>query len=141
MSTESKPAHLWRPGESANPGGRPGWLKEFRDLARENVPAALAKLMQFVDGKVINGGVEEKVPLRLQFQAVQELLDRTMGKAVQNTNLGIGFEPHEPQGETEKLISDIELAQQVAFMLDAGMRARTKLTELAAVSTGEPHEQ
>lgn len=129
-SIKQLPSSAWQPGESANPGGRPKWLKEFRDLAKENVPAALTKLMEFVNGKVKNGDTEEKVPLRLQFQAVQELLDRTLGKAVQTTNVGIGLEPPGPATETDRLLSDYELARRVAFALEGGMRAKSQLEEI-----------
>lgn len=125
------PSSAWQPGESANPGGRPKWLKEFRDLAKENVPAALSKLLEFVNGKVKNGDTEEKVPLRLQFTAVQELLDRTLGKSVQNSHIDVGLDnPSAPRSEREKLMDDMELARQIAFTLAQELHAQKVIQEL-----------
>lgn len=140
-STKPLPSSAWKPGESANPGGRPGWLKEFRDLARENVPEALKKLLEFVRGKVVNGDEEQKVPLRLQFQATQELLDRTLGKAVQTSHIDVGLDaPTVPMTEREKLLDDMELARRIAFTLAEGLHAQRQLSELPQ-SMGVPNGQ
>ena len=129
--TKQLPPSAWQPGESANPGGRPKWLKEFRDLARENVPEAVNKLLEFVRGKVQNGDEEQTVPLRLQFQAVQELLDRTLGKAVQTSHIDVGLDtPVIAMTEREKLMDDMELARRIAFSLAEGLHAQKQLQGL-----------
>src|SRR5665213_85610 len=69
----------WQPGVSANPGGRPRWLKEAREAMREHVPSAVAKIVEIMGGKV----GEEKVSIRMQMEAAREILDRVLGKPAQ----------------------------------------------------------
>ena len=72
MTDDVTVASKWQPGVSANPGGRPKWLKELRDQMREHVPAAIAKIVEVMSGKV----GEEKVSPRMQMEAAREILDR-----------------------------------------------------------------
>lgn len=64
----------WKPGKSANPGGRSKLEKDVRDLAREHSLAAiqrLAWLMENADSQ------------RTQAAAAEALLDRAWGRPAQ----------------------------------------------------------
>jgi hypothetical protein len=60
-------------GISANPSGRPKGVGEIRELARQYVPAALAKIAGLINSE------DEKVALA----ASQEILNRVFGRPLQ----------------------------------------------------------
>ena len=77
---------LFKPGNSANPGGRPKGLAEL--VRRETKDGA--ELVRFMLG-VLRG---RKQPLRYRLEAATWLADRGFGKALQQMELsGPGSEP------------------------------------------------
>jgi hypothetical protein len=67
------PNGFWLPGVSGNPLGKPKGAGEIRELAKQYVPDALAKIASLVRSN------DEKVALA----ASQEILNRVFGRAVQ----------------------------------------------------------
>jgi hypothetical protein len=133
-------ATKWQPGVSANPGGRPKWLKEMREQMREHVPAAVAKIVAIMGGKVDG----KDVTLRMQMEAAREILDRVLGKPAQ-TIQGPDESPLLPLNGNSLPV--IEVGRRVAFLLAQGLEAQ----ELARVGSapsldaleinGEPNGQ
>lgn len=77
---------LFKPGNSANPGGRPKGLAEL--VRRETKDGA--ELVRFML-RVLRG---QKQPLRYRLEAAAWLADRGFGKALQQMELsGPGAEP------------------------------------------------
>lgn len=73
---EKKKSHLFQPGVSGNPSGRPKRTQEEKDALqaiRELAPAAVAKLKKILDS--------EKVAPAVKLRACEIILDRTYGKA------------------------------------------------------------
>ena len=64
--------HLWKPGQSGNPKGRPRTPHDLPAMCREHTPEAVAKLVEIMrsddHGKALN--------------AVQQLLDRGWGRPI-----------------------------------------------------------
>lgn len=82
---KQKPAHLWKPGQSGNPAGKPKGARHFSTLIKEAIqkvaegedePADRLIVKQLVD-KAKNGDL----------QAIDRVLDRVDGKAEQTINL------------------------------------------------------
>ena len=67
------PKHLFKPGQSGNPGGRPKATYKIRDKALLYAPEAIDKLVEFMRGK----------DKKLALQAAMALLDRGCGKPAQ----------------------------------------------------------
>ena len=61
------------PGHTANPSGRPRVVEEIKELAREKVPAAFARICALIDS------ADERTALA----AAQEVLNRAYGKPTQ----------------------------------------------------------
>jgi len=74
--TKIKPAHLWKPGQSGNPGGRPKVLAEVRDLARLHTEDALSTLANIMKN--------EDAPPAARVSAAAHILDRGYGKPQQS---------------------------------------------------------
>lgn len=74
--TKVKPAHLWKPGQSGNPGGRPKVVAEVRDLARAHTEDALATLASIMKN--------EGAPPAARVSAAAHILDRGYGKPQQS---------------------------------------------------------
>jgi hypothetical protein len=79
-------AHLFKPGQSGNPGGKPAGFLEVTRLAREQGPASIAKLAELRD--------DPDTPPQVAAFCCEKLLDRGYGKAV----VSVGF-PVEMTGE------------------------------------------
>jgi len=62
--------HVWKPGESGNPGGRTIAHSECQRLAREASPKAIMRLIELVDSD------DERVALL----ASEKVLERAWGK-------------------------------------------------------------
>ena len=75
----------FRKGESGNPGGRPKEIAEIKALARQHGPAAIQKLVEYLDGS--DG--------KLSQAAAIALLDRGYGKPTQSMDLAIAQKTHE----------------------------------------------
>jgi hypothetical protein len=73
----------WAPGQSGNPGGRPGGVAEVRELARTHTAAAIERLVQ----EMTNGETSHA-----RIAAANALLDRAYGKPTQP----IGEDPEMP---------------------------------------------
>jgi hypothetical protein len=71
---------LFKPGNSANPGGRP---KGLAQLAREKTRDG-AELVEFMYGVLHN----KRQPMRLRMEAAGWLADRGFGKALQQVEVG-----------------------------------------------------
>jgi len=81
--TSGKKAHLWKPGQSANPGGRPKGSKLLRETARAMTMEAVNALKEALYATKIVGMKQEEVadhPTRIH--AAQVILDRGYGKPV-----------------------------------------------------------
>jgi len=98
LQTEYKrPEHLWRPGESGNPSGRPKdsvslvttlkqQLREHPELATDIIQALITKgksqdvsaikeMFDRIDGKVVETHrIEGEIPVVLKFMPARELL-------------------------------------------------------------------
>lgn len=101
---ESKKSHLWKPGESGNPAGRPK-IKRISDAYKaildEHGAEALAE-------RVYCDGLTAKNPSD-RLAAIQEMTDRVEGKAVQTTRIEQALDV-----QTAKVLS--ELAQRLVPM-------------------------
>ena len=117
MAEGDNSAVKWRPGVSANPGGRPAWLKEAREAMRVHVPTAVAKLVEIMGGTMQNG---EKVTIRMQKEAACEILNRALGLPVQ-TLQGPDEMPLIPDGSRA---AQLDMARRVAFLLAQGLQER-----------------
>jgi hypothetical protein len=72
-----RPPQLYRPGQSGNPGGRPGVVKELRERAREYSQQALDVLVAALSHKNVYARIA----------AAKELLDRGYGRPVTQVEL------------------------------------------------------
>ncbi|BAB50793.1 DUF5681 domain-containing protein [Mesorhizobium japonicum] len=62
--------HLWKPGVSGNPSGRPKTPEEVKEMLRALTPKAVQRLGEALDGD----------DQKLRVTAAQEILNRTLGK-------------------------------------------------------------
>ena len=71
----SKPAHLWKPGQSGNPGGRPKSIHKVQELARSKTEAMIGVLEEIA--------ASPKAPPAARVAAANSILDRGWGKSSQ----------------------------------------------------------
>jgi hypothetical protein len=82
-------SHLFQPGVSGNPSGRPKSDATIRDLARQQTEPAIQTLTDIMDNK--------KAPYSARVHAACALLDRGWGKPAQYTesvNVGMSFQDY-----------------------------------------------
>lgn len=89
MSTNTeekqKPAHLWKPGQSGNPAGKPKGARHFSTLIREAITKVADDTGTSDDKEIVRALVEKAKAGDLK--AVDMVLDRVDGKAEQTINL------------------------------------------------------
>ena len=107
-------------GKSGNPSGRPKLDPELKELAKAQTAAAIRVLAEIMKSK--------KSPAAARVAAVQALLDRGHGKAVQATELtdkdGANLFQRQYASEGERII---DTARRIAFVLGSGMKALDKI--------------
>lgn len=74
----ARPAHLWKPGQSGNPNGRPKVVGELKVLARAYTMEGLETLAEIMRDK--------KAPSAARVAAVGHILDRGYGKPTQHVS-------------------------------------------------------
>lgn len=107
-SVTDKRAHLWKPGQSGNPNGRPAVVKEIRDLAREHTIEAFGTLLAVCRN--------EDAPPAARVAAAAHILDRGYGKPTQNINATVNH---------VRTMTDAELLAFLAGTDEADSGART----------------
>ncbi len=95
----SRPGHLWKTGQSGNPGGRPKAALRVRDLARTHTETALKTLVD-----CLTSGDE-----RVRVAAATAILDRAWGKPIAAV-----AEPEETQPNELASLSEDELKAIIA---------------------------
>jgi hypothetical protein len=80
---ENRPPHLWKPGQSGNPSGRPKGLTAIMRAYQAAEPEARERLLQLMRSE--DGNVALK--------AAQYVIDRAYGKPVQAVSGPDGSEP------------------------------------------------
>ena len=96
---------LFKPGNSANPSGRPKVDKTVKALAREHTAAAISRLAEIVNDKTASASA--------QVQAATALLDRGWGKPLQQLEVG-----------EAGAFSDMDDKALDAFIASASLRLR-----------------
>ncbi len=95
--TSARSAHLWKPGESGNPAGRPK-IKRISDayasILDQHGAEALAE-------RVYCDALTAKNPSD-RLAAIQEITDRVEGKAVQTTRIEQALD-----GQTARVLADL----------------------------------
>jgi hypothetical protein len=83
-TTENKQrsqAHLWKPGQSGNPGGRPKGHGKIKEMARQNTEKAILTLVEALEATKVVGLAAIEVPdHQVRISAANALLDRGWGK-------------------------------------------------------------
>jgi hypothetical protein len=74
-----RPAHLFKPGQSGNPGGRPKEVMAVRELARRHTADAVRALVEIARNK--------KAQPAARVAAANAILDRGYGRVEQNLNV------------------------------------------------------
>ena len=70
---KARPAHLFKPGQSGNPGGQPKAYAEVRKLLDSGVMAAAETMLRLAS--------DEDGDPKVRMAAAKDILDRTLGKA------------------------------------------------------------
>lgn len=83
--TKQRPEHLWKPGQSGNPKGRPKGSRHFSTLIREAITKVAEDTGTSDDKEIVRALVEKAKAGDLK--AVDMVLDRVDGKAEQTINL------------------------------------------------------
>jgi Family of unknown function (DUF5681) len=113
VSSNDRPDHLWKPGQSGNPSGRAKVDLNLRRLARERTVEALETLAKIM--------LNEKAAAAARVAAAQAILDRGWGKPVQPTAFTDLDGNDRPLGELGDL-TDLEKARRIAYLLTVGLR-------------------
>lgn len=102
----------WVKGQSGNPGGVGGPVREAQRLAKEATPAAMRRLIELV------GSADERVAL----VAAQGVLDRSMGK------------PKGPLPDEAPKAPMLDFSQMTVAELDIADRMLQAMAELQALT-------
>jgi len=88
QKTSGAKAHLWKPGKSMNPGGRPKGSKLLREAVRALTPEAIEALKEGLQATKLVGMTLQEVPDHpTRIHAAQVVMDRGYGKPVAETEL------------------------------------------------------
>jgi hypothetical protein len=117
-TTAREPDGKWKCGRSPNPGGKTkserNLMREVRDLAGRNAPAAIRKLRSIMDNR--------RAPYQAQIAAAVAILDRAVGKpAVPPSATRDDGTPAPVPWDSD--LSALDKARRVGFLLWQGMRA------------------
>jgi hypothetical protein len=105
----------WRPGQSGNPGGVGGQLREAQRLAKQSTPKAIRRLIDMLDSK------DDRVVV----VAANALWDKAGGKVMENN----------PEQETGKRIDLSKLtAPELQFLLKLVRSGAMQMTEAPSVT-------
>jgi hypothetical protein len=106
-------AHQWRPGQSANPGGRPQKANEVAILARSYTLDAIQTLATLM--------LDPEVKPRDRAYCADIILDRGVGKAPLTVKLDVDDEAALAltRGERQAAVQDIDRVKQIVQILAA----------------------
>lgn len=103
---QHRPAHLWKPGQSGNPGGRPKSIYTLATLAQTYTEEALDALVAIMRSSQSDAA---------RCKAVDIILDRGYGKAAQIIQF-------EGDADGSAQLNTLEVARKVAFLLAVAAR-------------------
>jgi hypothetical protein len=122
--TAREPDGKWKRGRSPNPGGKTkaerNLMREVRDLAGRNAPAAIRKLRSIMDNR--------RAPYQAQIAAACAILDRAVGKPAVPASATLDDGTPAPQLDWDRSLGiDLDRARRIAFVLTLGLRAQEDL--------------
>lgn len=116
--TAREPDGKWKRGRSPNPGGKTkrerNLMREVRDLAAGNAPAAIRRLRSIMDNR--------RAPYQAQIAAAVAILDRAVGKPAVPASATLDDGTPAPVPWSSDL-SALDKARRVGFLLWQGIRA------------------
>lgn len=114
----------FRPGQSGNPGGRPRVPEEVREMLQALTPRAVVALAEALDGD----------DARLRFLAAQEVLNRSLGKPHQSTDVEV---------KKGKSLQELHLQAMIDFKRHIAPRVPANLPHQSAFQSsgaGQPRD-
>ena len=134
--TGRQPNGRWKRGKSPNPGGKTkrerNLMREVRDLAGRNAPAAIRKLRSIMDNR--------RAPYQAQIAAACAILDRAVGKPSVPASATLDDGTPAPMPWDSDL-SALDKARRVGFLLWQGMRALESRPAPIEASPSRPTEE
>ena len=121
--------HVWKPGESGNPGGRTIAHSECQRLAREASPKAIMRLIELVDSD------DERVALL----ASEKVLERAWGKPKEQPERKNPLDEMTPEQRRKRLLELLAYAETLQPPEDARIdEAEPVSVTKATLSATEP---